>query len=211
MGWTFTRTTLTLKEFMDKEFENCSNQEFEVNILASGVKNGCYYAAIERLAKQGVIGKQKEVFCLVCPCQYRYEKSSMFGNHVGYKQMTEYSGPCYYDVPDKVWKILEDNQEFAPTEEWAVTWRQKVRAKKATPVSDKIEEGKYVWFENALEFRNCLKENTFKVIMAGRTKRFESVHYGFRCSIRRDTLKYAKYKVFSNLEDVYGYTKSLVA
>lgn len=126
MGWTFTRTTLTPKEFMDKEFENCSNEEFDVKILASGMGKGVYYAAVERIAKDGVIGKQKEVFCLVCPYKYKSSKNWLEGNEIGYKQMTEYWEPYYYDVPEKVWKVLEANIQYAPTEEGSRNWRNKV-------------------------------------------------------------------------------------
>lgn len=211
MGWTFTRTTLTPKEFMDKEFENCSNEEFDVKILASGMGKGVYYAAVERIAKDGVIGKQKEVFCLVCPYKYKSSKNWLEGNEIGYKQMTEHCGPCYYDVPEKVWKVLEANIQYAPTDEYSQNWRNKVAENRRQGSGEKIEEGKYLCFEKPLEFMSGLKEHTFKVILAGRTKRYESVNLGFKCSIRRDTIRYGKYRIFNSLEDAIAYRSMITA
>lgn len=194
MGWTFVQTNETPKQFLDRNFKGWEGKEFSTKMLVSGFGKNAYYAAMETTPKDGVIGRQKEVWCLVC--LYKKRKTGWL-NEVGYKDMSEHCGPIEYDVPNKVWEVLEANKEFAPTDKYAVEWRQEVEKRRGQPKLRPLKEGDFIQFDEPLQFANGINEDLFKVLQAGQKKLFESCHHGFRCRIRRDTLRLGSYKIRS--------------
>ena len=78
-------------------------------------------------------------------------------NELAKKTMDETVGPCSYDCPEKVFKLLTPT-----TRKWAIEWREKVALhlaqKKAAP---KIAQGDIVKFAEPIKFTNGLKLDTF--------------------------------------------------
>ena len=187
MGWTFTDTTKTAKEFMDdmNSSDSWTSNEFEYNNLASGMGKGCYYAAIERKPKFGVIGPKK-VFCVVALVKYKKSGKYVY-NEIGYKMMDESYGPYNYDVPSKVRQALLDNKDFAPNDENSIAWRAEVFTRAETK-KPKLVLGCKIKLPEKLNYPNGLSEDTFILVQEGRAKVFKSSNHGFLCKIRRETL-----------------------
>lgn len=190
MGWTFTQTTHeTVKSFMDRTFAGWEGKEFKTKMLASGIKNNIYYAAMESTPQNGVVGKTKEVWALVCPTSIRKNKNSFGLREIGYKDMTENWEPFYYDVPKRVWDILEANKQYMPNSAGARNWREEVRKHKAEYVKPvALQVGAKIKLKNPAQF-SCCQEDEFIVMQTGRKKIFQSVKYGFICKLCRQTLQ----------------------
>lgn len=189
MGWTFTQTNETVKGFMDRTFAGWEGKEFKTKMLASGINKNVYYAAMESIPQDGVIGKAKEVWALVCPVSTRKIKSAFGLREVGYKDMTENWEPFYYDVPKKVWDILEANKQYMPDSKGARNWRDEVRKHKAEYVKPvALQVGVKIKLKNPAQF-SCCQEDEFIVMQTGRKKIFQSVKYGFICKLCRQTLQ----------------------
>lgn len=120
MGWLFSCNPNFKKSDQIAEFRQPSYWNEGVKLLADRVVGNHYWAAIQLPAGR------KVVFLALL-------QSGGKDMGWGYKDMTEDSGPCYYDCPLSLLKMTDE-----PTEGYAVEWRQKVRAhhaaKKARPL-----------------------------------------------------------------------------
>lgn len=110
MGWTGTRAVfykngkVDVKAEMDHAWERPTGN----TIIKSSMVGSTYYAAVR--ARTG------EVFCAVSLTSTRPAD----GCNLFYKDMTDKVGPCVYDCPTSILKLL------TPTEhEWANEWRRK--------------------------------------------------------------------------------------
>lgn len=141
---------------MDRTFAGWEGKEFKTKMLASGINKNVYYAAMESIPQDGVIGKAKEVWALVCPVSTRKIKSAFGLREVGYKDMTENWEPFYYDVPKKVWDILEANKQYMPDSNGARSWRDEVRKHKAEYVKPvALQVGAKIKLKNPAQFSCC--------------------------------------------------------
>ena len=120
MGWTTYRAMTDFNGKVDRVAECNSAIEFtERNItqrvLKATMRGKIYYAAVERIENGA-----REVFAAVfITCGKPYKNAY---ENFGYKGMTEYSGPFYYDCPKNILNLL------TPTDnEYALAWREKCR------------------------------------------------------------------------------------
>jgi len=135
MGWTsyMARNWKNGKVDIVAEVEeelNSENEKGKWTVLKSAKYGSTVYSAVEYLNKET---NEKEVFATVFLTNTRNGEFS-------YKDMDETCGPCYYDCPESILKLLTSTES-----EWANEWRAKCReyrkkAKelKSLPIGTKI-------------------------------------------------------------------------
>jgi len=161
MGWdylTVARPT-NAKEFLDKEFAE--------GLVASAMHGRNEYYAAYR-AKNG------DVFGMVVILD---RKKGEFG----WKSMDESMGPHYHNCPAKILDLLT-----APTNEYALKWRNQCRANLLQKKSAKtVRNGDVVQFKDVLHFGPYGTEQTFTVCKVGKTVRFQMEKNGLLCRITK--------------------------
>ena len=89
-----------------------------------------------------------EVFALCV--LYKRVTESKYGYGTGefwYKVMDETVGPCYYDVPNKVWNALTPLPADEPADSYRAGWRANVEARRAALAArPKVKPGDVVEF-----------------------------------------------------------------
>lgn len=110
MGWLYSCDVNFRKQDQIAKFREPGYWAENVKLLADRVVGNHYWAAIE------LASGRKFIFLALL---------AGGGKDMGwgYKDMTEDSGPCYYDCPLSLLAITDE-----PTEGYAVEWRRKVRA-----------------------------------------------------------------------------------
>lgn len=116
------------------------------NVLKSSMKGSVYYAAVKNMVHYNRETKTYEpiddgtVWGIVFLTSV--EKGMFY-----YKDMSEDMGPCYYDCPETILKLLSETDS-----KWALEWRQKCHEKnekKKTHNLSKLPIGtKIIWTRN---------------------------------------------------------------
>lgn len=122
MGWTSYHAThykngkVDRKAELDENF-TWSNDRWITEIIKSRMVGSVYYAAVK---KTDIKTNEYEIVGAVVLTCGKDRKDPYF--NFGYKDMSEFSGPRYYDCPKSILDLL------TPTDsEWALEWRQKCR------------------------------------------------------------------------------------
>lgn len=94
------------------------------------------------------------------------------GGEFWYKDMSEHVGPCYYDVPKKVWDALTPLPADEPDDSYRATWRAEVARRKAEAAArpkpkrgDIVDFGDVTWggYAPGTRFR-YVEKSTFRPI-----------------------------------------------
>ncbi|MGI9863066.1 hypothetical protein SDD30_16950 [Moorella naiadis] len=178
MGWTFAHKEkrVTVRQFFEKKF-GYTDKETGVyhKVLDCAATFTEAYLAIE----VGDASGPKEIYAKICLLGYRPKDYFNFG----YKDISENMGPCYYNCPERILKLLTPTDD-----EWAMEWLEKcwerIRAKKARP---KLREGMIIQFAEAIEFTDGSKENIFRIKDLRRL--IVADRWGYRYKIRRKRLE----------------------
>lgn len=122
MGWTGTwigrgRRSVNRKEMVEKEINTKC-----YDILKSRMVGSTYYAALKEKGKE-------RVFALVV-------LTSIKDGYFYTKIMDESVGPCYYDCPESIMKLLTETEY-----EYAKNWRKLVEEKRNKPDLNKLPIG----------------------------------------------------------------------
>ena len=115
MGLTYTHKDEgeSVKEFFSREF-GYANDKRKVSLLDCAViRLREAYMAFEDV---NLVNGTRQVFVVICLLEYRPKDYWNFG----YKDMDETMGPCYYNCPEKILRILSPT-----TNEYAIKWRKK--------------------------------------------------------------------------------------
>jgi hypothetical protein len=131
MGWTSYPMHKPVKEWFKEQWENSSAVKYEV-IDSALVKRNTLYGAI-RIKESG------EIFCAVFLIRWSRDVYNF-----SYKDMTEHSGPCVCDCPQRIMKLLSPLNDENDNSGYARDWRKRV--------------------ENYWEKRNTLKKNKEAII-----------------------------------------------
>ena len=144
MGWTSYHATHYKNGKVDRKAE-CDAYFMEglnrgyFDVLKSSMVGSVYYAAVKPLKKYGEKDENGEKVIVDMPVDEQRVIGVVFLTstdskdyfNFSYKDMSETSGPCYYDCPKGILDLL------TPTDsEWANNWRAKCReqlAKKNNP------------------------------------------------------------------------------
>jgi len=169
MGWlTMSRHHMgghaTAKAYLDAQFTYSREVDGVVRglrLLASSCpQNRTYYAAAQVMED----GVGKEVFAIVC--KVIWNPKSKTGEHFGYKDMDESTGPCEDSCPAHILDLL------TPTDkEYALDWRRRCRANLAKR-GRKIEDGDRIKLATALTFSDGHVGDEFIVVKRGRRLSF---------------------------------------
>ena len=187
MGWTYTHkhSSLSIKEFFKEEF-GFANDRRAVRLLDCAVVNlREAYLAFEDVDKAT---DKREVFAIVCLLDYRPNDHY----NLGYKDMEESEGPCYYNCPERILKLLTPT-----TNEYAVKWREKcwerIKQRKARP---KLCKGDVVEFSQPITFSSGVKLRTLRVLNPRRLIFEDAKSRGYTTyKLRRSTLEEIPFEV----------------
>ena len=114
MGWTSYHANNYKNGKIDIKKECEANISDSFKVLKSSIVGSTYYAAIEDI-------ENGEIFAAVILTSVNNSDYYNFS----YKSLTEFSGPCKYDCPAGILKML------SPTDnEWANSWRDSCYKKK---------------------------------------------------------------------------------
>jgi len=111
MGWTSFRLNEPIKDWFKHELES-SNKYIVLD--SALVERTTMFAAIQEI-------ETKEVFCVV----YIINWSKGYFNF-SYKDMTEFAGPCAYNCPERIFRLLTQLNDENDPNGWARGWREKV-------------------------------------------------------------------------------------
>lgn len=178
MGWTSYHATYYKNGRVDRKAE-CDAYFMEglnrgyYDVLKSSMVGSVYYAAVKPLKKYGDKDEHGERVIVDIPMDEQRVIGVVFLTstdskdyfNFSYKDMSETSGPCYYDCPKGILDLL------TPTDnEWANNWRVKCReqlakknnpnALRKLPVGTLIKvtmpfDTKYFSKGNVVELRKC--------------------------------------------------------
>ena len=188
MGWSYMHRArgLTDREFFQGEFGK--------TFVATGSKNGTFYAAIEvdAATAPGLVpnANGKAVIAIVV-----LMKRTRGEFNFGYKDMDEFMGPVVAECPAKVLDVLSPiKPEACFTKSkgntwnglrWAAEWRAACRAGIAKRVNRlKLKEGMRVRLPNPVRFSNGLTPDVFYVTKRG--KQFVFSYYGSLYRLTRE-------------------------
>lgn len=89
----------------------------------AGVYEVLEVAIVKRVTLYAAIKNKEtgEVFCAVYLVRWTRD-----WHNFSYKDMTEHSGPCAYDCPEKIFKLLTPLDETDSENRFAIDWRLKV-------------------------------------------------------------------------------------
>jgi len=125
---------------------------------------------------------------MVCLLDYKPNNYLNFG----YKDMEESEGPCYYNCPERILKLLTPT-----TNEFALKWREKcwerIKQRKARP---KLCKGDLVEFTQPITFSSGVKLKTLRVVNPRRLIFEDAKSRGYTTyKLRRSTLEEIPFKV----------------
>jgi hypothetical protein len=135
MSWTFIHKEKTtskkemIETIMNWDDKNTSGKLLKVNGM---------YSVIEFTNKKLNTVTKKAVVILTTICNKDY-------NNFGYKLIEETEGPCYYDCPNSILKLLDE-----PTNEYSKEWRKKCIEK----LSEKKTSTKIVHVDDIVKLRH---------------------------------------------------------
>jgi hypothetical protein len=143
MGWTYTHKDEgeSVKEFFSREF-GYANDKREVSLLDCAVIR--LREAYMAFKDVNLVNGTRQVFAVVCLLDYRPKDHWNFG----YKDMDESMGPCYYNCPEKILRVLSPT-----TNEYAIKWRKKCwkRLSRRKEIA-KLKVGDILEFEKPIAF-----------------------------------------------------------
>lgn len=122
MGWLCYNSTelysngkVNRKKEMDK-ISTWDSEHSSARVLSSVMYGRVYYAALEITNKDTGVKKVTASVCLTCG----KDRMNKHSHNFGYKDMDETMGPCYYDCPEYILRLLSptDNKE-------ALLWRER--------------------------------------------------------------------------------------
>lgn len=99
------------KEALDKALTG-ESKATKWEVVKSSMVSTVYYAAIRRTEKDTGVSKVFGVVALTSVDNNEYW-------NFGYKDMTEDMGPCNYDCPISILKLLSETED-----QWSLEWRQ---------------------------------------------------------------------------------------
>jgi hypothetical protein len=149
MGWLSFKMHKPVKEWFKEGLDN----KYEV-LDSALVQRTTFYAAIKNK-------ETGEVFCAV----YLIRWSPKSWDNFCYKDMTEFSGPCQVNCPQRIMKLLSPLNDENDCNGYAREWRKRVE--KYWENRNTINSGKIIKTENPLLFRSGDEYQYFKKI--GRT------------------------------------------
>lgn len=167
MGWLYLNPTgfASAKAYLDDQFsyenklEDGTTQGLRV-LASSCLRNQVWYGAVEPVAN-GVPGPVFAAVCLV-----RWNPRAKDGLILGYKDMSETSGPCEAECPERILDML------GPTDnEYALDWRRRCIASLKLRTR-KIENGMRIRLAQPLSFTDGHKGEEFIVEKRGRKTSF---------------------------------------
>ena len=113
MGWTsFNLPKGTVKEWFKRTWEEGNDKKV---LDCALVNRTTMYGAIQKISTG-------EVFCAV----YMISWSKGYYNFT-YKDMTEFSGPCQHNCPQRIMKLLTPLDENDSQNNYAIEWRKAVQ------------------------------------------------------------------------------------
>jgi hypothetical protein len=150
----------TPKAYLDAQFTYAPDPEKQrdhgLRILASSAQLTTYYAAAERYTGAG----PQEVFAIVC--LIRFNRRDKEGCIFGYKDMTEHMGPSESQCPRHILDLLT-----ATSEEYALDWRARCRARLALTERRKPVDGDMLIMPDNMRFNDGARESRFIVERRG--------------------------------------------
>lgn len=135
MGYTFYDNKVKSPK---KELDSIFNTK-DKEVLLSKIIGNIYYAAIKNK-------NSLQIYALICKFKNR--------NFFGYKDMTEYEHPFFYNCPKKILEILSETDD-----ENALSWRFKVSEyiKKSDSLAENV--GKTYIFDEPFEYNGSLYDS----------------------------------------------------
>ena len=168
MGWISFSMHRPVKEWFKDE---CLGVNFEALDIAI-VKRNTLYAAI----KDKMTGK---IFCAVY--LLRWSRNNHY--NFTYKPMDEFVGPCEYECPERIFKLLTPLNNKLDPNRWARKWRKRVqeyhKAREALKGNFMFKLKEPIDFTNGETFQYFKKEG--RIIFAGVLK--NNMFYS-RCKVR---------------------------
>jgi hypothetical protein len=149
MGWCSFNLNKNVRDWFRDEWSD--ETDYQVLDVAL-VKRHTLYAAIKQLSTG-------DVFCAV----YLVRWSKGYYNF-SYKSMTEFSGPCEIECPERIMKLLTPLNDKNDPNGWARKWRKKVndfleKRKLINKLGDFVFKTKNpIRFSNGIEFSYFKKE-----------------------------------------------------
>ena len=179
MGWTTTsdyerhgRGLFTIQEYLDQRFASDHPDFPHHEVLDSRLHGKTeYYAAIRSTPREGddrEMGKAV-VFALIALVSYKPRDPE--GQTLGWKEMSENSGPYCFNCPDRILSMLDetDNENAL---EWRATCHAHHVEKRKTGRA--FENGAKVRFKMPFRFPGGIERREFTVEKHGRTLRFRA-------------------------------------
>lgn len=174
MGWTttsdyerFAKGLFSIREYLDREFASDHPDFPRYEVLDSSLHGKTeYYAAIRSTNRE--TGKVV-VFALIALVSYK--PSDPDGHTLGWKEMSENSGPYCFNCPERILALLD------PTDhENAVEWRRKCREHRAERRETRkaFQDGAVIRFKRPLVFAGGVERREFTVEKHGRKLRFRA-------------------------------------
>jgi hypothetical protein len=146
----------TPRAYLDNQFTYL-REDHRLTVLASSMVGSTYYAACERVESN----KDREVFAIVCLT--KHNPRSTDGHVFGYKDMTEYMGPCESECPASILDALTDTDS-----EYAMDWRARCRAnlirRKLQQAKPTPKPGQTIIFDEPMRFSDGTVRARFEVV-----------------------------------------------
>jgi len=182
MGWTTTsdyerhgRGLFTIREYLDQRFASDHPDFPRHEVLDSSLHGKTeYYAAVRSTDRET---GRVIVFALIALVSYKPRDPD--GHTLGWKEMSENSGPYCFNCPDRILSMLDETDNGN-----ALEWRATCRAHRAQKrkAGGAFQEGARVRFKMPFRFPGGIERQEFIVEKHGRALRFRAED-GTLCSI----------------------------
>lgn len=174
MGWTTTsdyerraKGLFAIREYLDREFASDHPDFPRLEVLDSSLYGKTeYYAAIRSTDRE--TGKSM-VFALIALVSYKPNDPD--GYTLGWKEMSERSGPYCFNCPARILDMLDDTDNPNATE-----WRKRCREYPAEQreAGRAFQEGAVIRFKMPFVFSGGIERREFTVEKHGRALRFRA-------------------------------------
>mgnify|MGYP000287580891 CR=1 FL=1 len=162
MGWLFFEKPDNIKAYFDDQI---TSEERRTRVLDSAiVAMREYYAAVEQFDTDG------NRFVTACVCLLRFVPNARDGMNFGYKDMSEFAGPCQTRAPERILRLLTDLTPQRDPHGYAAAWRdacwEKIKQNKSRPP---LRHGTKIRIHNPPTFHGVLLDEV-EVRRQGRGK-----------------------------------------
>lgn len=174
MGWTTTcdyernaKGLFTIREYLDQQVASDHPDFPRHEVLASSLHGKTeYYAAVRSTDRE--TGKAV-IFALIALVSYKPRDPD--GHTLGWKEMSENSGPYCFNCPDRILAMLDDTDNAN-----ALEWRQRCRDHRVEKreASKAFIDGTVIRFKMPLVFSGGIERQEFTVEKHGRALRFRA-------------------------------------